>query len=93
VFEIGGGVQIAGDPNHISRRTAWAAPPGGTNVRPSRLKLAAHAALELQADKHPIAMTPTANRRKNWAISQYRSGRLIFGNSRGRRARAGRTSK
>jgi hypothetical protein len=69
VFEMGGGVQIAGDPNHISRRTAWAAPPGGTNVRPCRLKLAAHGALVAQADKHPIAMTPTTNRRRNWAIS------------------------
>jgi hypothetical protein len=50
-------------------KRAWAASPGGTSVRPSRLKPAAQGAPIPQADKHPTAMTPTANRRRNWAIS------------------------
>lgn len=69
VFARGGGVQIAGDPNHISRRTAWAGAPGGTTVRPARLKLADQCALVPQADKHPTAMTRIANRLINGAIS------------------------
>src|SRR5258708_24109469 len=77
VLAIGAGVQSDGDPNHFSRMSESAASPGVTAVMPSRLKPAAHGAPAPQAVKHPTAMRPTANRRSNWVISQYRPGRLV----------------